>query len=86
MDTVHEESSPRRTTDFKQNFANSAWVWLGLVVYLVLFELFVLFADTGLESDPRSALFSWPSLAGFGVAGLVGTFLASRTGFPAARD
>jgi hypothetical protein len=40
----------------------------------------------GLEDDPRSALFSWPAIGIIGLAGLVGIWLADRTGFPAAWD
>jgi hypothetical protein len=38
----------------------------------------------GLEHDPRSALFSWPAIAIFCGLGLLGIWLAQRTGFPAA--
>ena len=66
-----------------ENFVNSARVWGILVAYLVILELAILYVPMpGLQSDPRIGLFSWPFLAGFGVAGLIGVWLASRTGFP----
>jgi hypothetical protein len=66
-------------------FVSSAKVWLALVAYLVALELIILFVPiNGLQADPRIVLFSWPYLAGFGVAGLAGLWFASRTGFPTA--
>ena len=50
--------------------ANSTRVWLLLVVFLGLVNLFITFVDAGLKTDARSALFSWPAIAIFGVAGL----------------
>ena len=67
-------------------FANSTRVWLLLVVFLGLVNLFITFVDAGLKTDARSVLFSWPAIAIFGVAGLVGIGLSHRTGFPAAWD
>jgi hypothetical protein len=52
------------------------WVWLGLLAYLGVVELFITVVGAGLEQDPRSVLFSWPSLAVFGSAGLVGVWLS----------
>jgi hypothetical protein len=63
----------------------SAKVWLVLVAWLVVVELTILFVPIpGLQADPRIGLFSWPFLALWGLAGLLGIWLASRTGFPAA--
>lgn len=72
--------------DFRRNLGNSALVWLGLVAYLALVQIVILVVGGDLQADPRSVLFSWPFLAGFGAAGLAGVFFASRTGFPAAWD
>jgi hypothetical protein len=66
--------------------ANSMWVWLVLVGFLVLVNLFITFVGAGLERDPRVGLFSWPAIAIFGVLGAVGLWFAHRTGFPAAWD
>ena len=46
--------------------ARSMWVWLGLLAFLAAVELFITLVGAGLEQDPRSVLFSWPSLAIFG--------------------
>jgi hypothetical protein len=66
--------------------ARSMWVWLGVVAYLAVVELFITLVGAGLEHDPRNVLFSWPSLAIFGSAGLVGIWSSQRTGFPSAWD
>jgi hypothetical protein len=57
-----------------------------LVAFLVVVNLFITFVGAGLERDPRSVLFSWPSLAVVAVLGLTGIVLTPRTGFPAAWD
>ena len=67
-------------------FANSTRVWLGLVAFLGVVNLFMTFVGAGLERDPRSTLFSWPVIAVVGLAGLAGIWLSHRTGFPAAWD
>ena len=67
-------------------FANSATVWLALVAFLVLVNLFITFIGGGLEQDPRAGLFSLPAIALVGLAGLVGVWLSHRAGFPAALD
>jgi hypothetical protein len=64
----------------------STLVWLTLLTYLVLVELFITLIGAGLERDPRAVLFSFPSIALFGTTGLVGIWLSHRTGFPAAWD
>ena len=67
-------------------FGNSARVWLGCVAFLVVVELYIVLIGGGLEKDPRTGLFSPPSIAAFGIAGFVGVWLSHRTGFPAAWD
>lgn len=67
-------------------FINSARIWLGCVAFLVVVNLYIAFVGGGLEKDPRIGLFSWPSIAIFGVAGVVGVWVSHRTGFPAAWD
>ena len=72
-------------SDAPASFVTSARVWGVLVAYLIGVELAILLVPIpGLQSDPRIGLFSWPFLVGFGLAGLIGTWLASRTGFPKA--
>jgi hypothetical protein len=67
-------------------FVNSIRIWIGCVAFLALVNLYIAFVGGGLEKDPRIGLFSWPSIAIFGVAGAIGVWLSHRTGFPAAWD
>ena len=67
-------------------FANSTRVWLGLLAFLGVVNLYITFIGGGLETDPRAVLFSWPVIAADGLLGLVGIWLSHRTGFPAAWD
>jgi hypothetical protein len=57
-------------------------LWLGFVAYLALVHAFIALIGAGLEGDPRAALFDWPSLALVGATGLLGVWLAHRTGLP----
>jgi hypothetical protein len=66
--------------------ANSTRVWLLMVAFLGVVNLFIIFVGAGLENDPRSVLFSWPAIGAVGVAGLIGIWFSHRTGFPAAWD
>src|SRR5256885_7631279 len=61
-------------------------VWLILVGFLVIVDLFITFVGAGLESDPRAQLFSAPAILIVGLAGLAGVWLSHRTGFPPAWD
>lgn len=72
--------------DRRDAVVNSARIWLGCVAFLAAVNLYITFVGGGLEKDPRIGLFSWPSIAIFGVAGAVGVWLSHRTGFPAAWD
>src|SRR5438270_11853482 len=67
-------------------FGNSARVWLGCVVFLIVVELYVVLICGGLEKDPRTGLFSPLSIAAFGVAGILGAWLSHRICFAAAWD
>jgi hypothetical protein len=67
-------------------FANSTRVWLGLVAFLGVVNLYITFIGGGIETDPRAVLFSWPVIGVVGLFGLVGIRLAHLTGFPAALD
>lgn len=72
--------------DTRGGFVNSLRIWIGCVAFLALVNLYIAFIGGGLEKDPRIGLFSWPSIAIFGIAGAVGVWLSHRTGFPAAWD
>ncbi|TMC79904.1 MAG: hypothetical protein E6J09_00875 [Chloroflexi bacterium] len=61
-------------------------VWLALVGFLVIVELFITFVGAGLQNDPRAELFSPPAILIVGLAGLAGIWLSHRTGFPPAWD
>src|SRR5437588_9503265 len=67
-------------------FANSTRVWLVLVAFLGMVNLFITYIGGGLQDDSRAALFSWPVIAVIGMAGLAGIGLSHRTGFPSAWD
>lgn len=67
-------------------FANSSRVWLLMLAFLGAVNLFITLVGAGLETDPRSVLFSWPAIGVVGLAGLVGIGFSHRTGFPAAWD
>jgi hypothetical protein len=64
--------------------AQSVRVWLALVAYLGVVQLFITYVGAGLEQDPRSALLSWPAIGVVGAVGLIGVWLSHQTGFPAA--
>jgi hypothetical protein len=64
--------------------AQSVRVWLVLVGYLAVVQLFITYIGAGLEQDPRSALLSWPAIGVIGAVGLIGVWLSHQTGFPAA--
>ena len=80
------EGTRSAPVDRRDAFVNSARIWLGCVAFLAVVNLYITFVGGGLEKDPRIGLFSWPSIAIFGVAGAVGVWLSHRTGFPAAWD
>ncbi len=61
-------------------------VWLALVGFLVIVDLFITFIGAGLQNDPRVQLFSPPAILIVGLAGLAGVWLSHRTGFPPAWD
>jgi hypothetical protein len=71
----------------RQNpIVQSLLVWLVLLGFVGVTNLFITYVGAGLENDPRSALFSWPAIALFGILGSIGIVLAHRTGFPRAWD
>jgi hypothetical protein len=54
-------------------FLASVRVWLVLVAFVGVVQLFVTYVGAGLERDPRIALFTSPAVAAFGLAGLWGS-------------
>src|SRR5712691_6901389 len=61
-------------------------VWLILIGFLVIVDLFITFVGAGLRSDPRAQLFSLPAILVVGIVGLAGIWFSHRTGFPPAWD
>jgi hypothetical protein len=63
------------------------YVWLALVAYLALVKLALTVWFPAALSDPgQAAVFTWPALGIVSALGLLGAWLAGRTGFPAAWD
>jgi hypothetical protein len=80
------ESGRESGPSSRETFVNSIRIWLGCIAFLGAVNLYINFVGGGLEKDPRVGLFSWPSIAIFGVAGAIGVWLSHRTGFPSAWD
>jgi len=59
-------------------------VYLGLMAYLVLVKLILTFLPAVFRSAAQAAVFQWKWITIFTATGLLGVFLADRTGFPAA--
>ena len=70
----------------RRGLANSMFVWVVLLGFVGLTNLFITYVGAGLENDPRAALFSWPAIALFGALGAIGIVFSQRTGFPSAWD
>jgi hypothetical protein len=70
----------------KPFFSSSIFVWLILVGYLALVKLVVLPFFPPIEIDSIAAIFSWGAIVSAGSIGLVGLWLADRTGFMPALD
>jgi hypothetical protein len=69
----------------RHGFLFSALIWLGLVAYLALAKaLLDAFLPHAFASDEQRAAFAWPTIGLVAALGLVGAWLAHRTGFPAA--
>src|SRR5438105_12679912 len=75
-----------RSGDADVALSRSLRVWFVCVAFLIAVNLYITLVGGGLQNDPRSGLFSWPSLAIFAIAGVAGIWLSRRTGFPAAWD
>jgi len=68
-----------------KEFERSAAVWFGLMAYVVAVKVVLTYAVPALFRDPsQAAVFSWPALGVWTVAGLAGVWLSLQTGFPGA--
>jgi hypothetical protein len=68
-----------------REFERSAVVWFGLMAYVVAVKIAITYALPALFRDPsQAAVFSWPALGIWTVAGLAGIWISLQTGFPGA--
>jgi hypothetical protein len=74
------------TASRKSVFSSSSFVWLILVGYLALVKTVILPLFPPIAIDAVNAVFSWPVILIFSLLGLVGVWLADRTGFMPALD
>ena len=74
------------TASQKSVLSSSSFVWLLLVGYLVLVKTIILPLVPAIAIDAVAAIFSWPVILIFSLLGLVGVWLADRTGFMPALD
>jgi hypothetical protein len=75
-----ETSSPRSF------FSSSVMVWLFLVGYLALVKAVILPLLPAIQVDAVNQTLGWDNIVTFGLIGLVGVWLAERTGFMPALD
>ena len=75
------EISPRRSI-----FSSSVFVWLLLVGYLVLVKVIILPLFPPIAIDAVATVFSWGFILMGGFIGVVGLWIADRTGFMPALD
>jgi hypothetical protein len=69
----------------RDGFPFSALVWLGLVAYVALAKsLLDAFLPHAFASPEQRDVFAWPTIGAIAGLGLVGVWLAHRSGFPAA--
>jgi hypothetical protein len=67
-------------------FSSSIFAWLLLVGYLALVKMVILPLFPPIEIDAVAAIFGWDVIATAGFLGLVGLWIADRTGFMPALD
>src|SRR5688572_4914216 len=67
-------------------FSSSIFVWLILVAYLALVKVIILPLFPPIEIDSIDAIFGWDVIALAGIFGLIGLWIADRTGFMPALD
>ena len=70
----------------KNPFTSSSMVWLLLVGYLVLVKAVILPMLPSIEVDAVNQSLSWDNIVILGLMGLLGVWLADRTGFMPALD
>jgi hypothetical protein len=78
---VNSETASRKSV-----FSSSSFVWLILVGYLVLVKTVILPLFPPIAIEAVAAIFSWQVILIFSLLGLVGVWLADRTGFMPALD
>jgi hypothetical protein len=74
------------TSSRKSIFSSSSFVWLLLVGYLILVKTVILPFFPPIAIGPVAAIFTWQIIIIFGLLGLIGVWLADRTGFMPALD
>jgi hypothetical protein len=67
-----------------QSLKGSLRAFAGLMAYLALVKIIITFFPAVFRSTSQAKVFAWPSLGIFAALGLLGVFLADRTGFPGA--
>lgn len=68
----------------RQSLRISLWVYAGLMAYLASVKVVLTFFPAVFRSPSQAKVFAWPAIAIFTGVGLLGVYLADRTGFPAA--
>ena len=67
----------------RENVPRSAAAFLAMMAALVVLKVLIdLWFPSAFASPQQAQFYSWPALGLFTVAGLAGTWFASRTGFP----
>ena len=74
------------TPSIIKRHGGSVGVWLALMAYLVAVKLVITVVPATFRHVSQAAVFGWPFLAVWTIAGLIGIWLARRTGFPNALD
>jgi len=67
---------------FLRSVRTSTTVWLALMAYVVLVKLIITAFPAAFRNAAQQAFFEWQLLPVWAVAGLLGVWLATRTGFP----
>lgn len=64
----------------------SVTIYLALMAYLALVKIIITFVPATFRSISQAAVFAWPFIGIWTVAGLIGIWFARKTGFPEAWD